>query len=151
MAKTVSEHWTTSLGVADLAAWFKETAQDRNENTGRFAKMVARGKGIEFFTPETAGDPFAAIEDQPAFSVGVTMPRGGGFRGQAEIVTLHMYVFDDGERRTVQLTTPVASAMDQFQSGRVGGVGHSAGGAKRFLRHFADMLKQRDPDARETG
>jgi hypothetical protein len=153
MAKTLSERWTSALAVDELAGWFKETAEERHAGTGRFAKMVARGKGVEFFTPDSGDDPFAAFEDQPAFAVGVTMPRGGGVSGQAELVTLHMYVADLGGRRAVEFTAPVASAMDHFNAGRTrtGRIGHSAGSGKKFIRHFEDMLQRRDSSARKEG
>jgi hypothetical protein len=151
MAKTLSEQWTTTMSVTDLAKWFRSTAEERHAGTGRFARAVARGKGVEFFTPDRGDDPFAAVDEQPAFTAGVTMPRGGGFQGQAELVTLHIYVYDRGDRRAVEFAAPVATAGDQFRSGRVGGVGHTSGGAKKFLRHFAETLQQRDPGARKEG
>jgi hypothetical protein len=140
-----------ALAVNELAGWFKETAEERHSGTGRFTKMVSRAKAVEFFTPEAGDDPFAATGDQPDFSVGVTMPCGGGLVGSAEIVTLHMYVSDLGDRRAAEFVAPVASMGDMWRSGDARGTGHGAGSAKKFLRHFEDMLKRRDSSARREG
>jgi hypothetical protein len=60
-------------------------------------------QGFSYFRP--TADEFAALDDDPAaFEIGVTIPtmsftNGGG-------VTLHMYVWDRGDHRHVQLVSP---------------------------------------------
>lgn len=76
MPKTITEDWTTALSVKELAGLFRENAESRYANTGRFTKLVSKAKGLEFFTPK-GDDPFAIIGQTPAFAIGVSMPLGG--------------------------------------------------------------------------
>jgi hypothetical protein len=148
MSKIVSQEWRTTLTVAELAKWFKATARERYDSVGRAAKLVARGSGVELFTPR-AGDSFGAFETQPDSSIGARMPRGGRFGGSAESMTLYMYVTESGGARIARFALPVASMMDQLLAGarRERPVGHSANGARVLLDHFARMLLASDPQA----
>lgn len=155
MTKVIGQQFTTALTVSDLAAFFKSTAQARYDSLGRASRMALKGRGVEFFTPEADDDPFAQFEERPAFAVGVTMPRGGSFVGSAEPVTLHMYVTERGDRRAVEFTLPVSSAMDRLKDGQRGfraatrdPLGHSNKGAGVILDYFSQELLARDRAAK---
>jgi hypothetical protein len=148
MASDIGEQWTSALTVAELAAWFKAAVEVRNSGIGWSAKLVSKGGKPEFFTPKQGDDPFARFGPRPAFTVGVTMPRGGKFSGSGERVTIHMYVTDAGERRHVDFYCPVAGVMDQWREGSMTNlVGHSKKASKVILRYFTDELQMQDDTA----
>lgn len=97
----------TNANVQEIARAFREAAESEYQGSGarKFADKAMGGKTgskFGFFTPDAGDDPFAQLEEQPDFSVGVKMP-AGGFVSGAQPVTVHLYVVDNGSSRHVEL------------------------------------------------
>lgn len=150
MADVIRETWSTTLSVRDLAGWFKSVAEARYNSLGFMTKKLYnkayKVNGVEFFTPQPANDPFAVLDDVPAFAAGATMPRGGSGRNNEEPVTVHIYLAEFGDHRTVQFVLPLLSRAERWK-----GNGHSQKAAEVVLRHFRDQLVGRDRGAVKLG
>ncbi|HEX5495684.1 MAG TPA: hypothetical protein VFX70_14025 [Mycobacteriales bacterium] len=70
-----------------------------------FGAKVAGNDQSGFFTP-TDDSPFSMLnDDKPDFAVGILIPRfSGAVRGN--VYALHMYVWDRGDVREVELFSP---------------------------------------------
>lgn len=109
-------HVATQLDTRDLAEIFQETTQEIYGIGGKLGsfKRIIKGQAstsIEYYTPRD-DSPFSSLDtDKATFTVGVSIPKfsstGGGD------VTLHMYVWDRGDHREVELLAPytVGSAI----------------------------------------
>lgn len=99
----------TGLSVKECAALFEQKASARLRRPDAvLGKLIARMMGKDqsgFFTP-TDDSPFSALDDDmPDFSVGVLIPRAyESARGNT--LALHMYVWDRGGVREVELASP---------------------------------------------
>ncbi len=127
---------TTSLTTEELGEIFKSQTRAMYGIGGKLGhgirSMTSLGSdGFGYFSPTE--DPFAARDDQPtAFAIGCTIPtmsytNGGG-------VTLHMYVWDEGGHRHVELVAP---------HGMVNGASKS----KKRLRRLVSAIQARDASA----
>ncbi|WP_172639422.1 hypothetical protein [Streptomyces tailanensis] len=98
---------------------------------GAAAKLMGNDQS-GFFTP-TDDSPFASLDnDPPDFMVGVFVPKfGGGGTGNGTAV--HMYVWDRGTSRSVELYAP---------HGFTGGM-H----ARKLITKVADAFTDADPKA----
>lgn len=107
--RTKSAQVRTGLSVRECAALFEREASARMRRPGAVlgrlgAKMAGKDQS-GFFTP-TDDSPFSALDDDsPDFSVGILIPRfSGGVQGNTH--ALHMYVWDRGDARQVELVSP---------------------------------------------
>jgi hypothetical protein len=138
--KFVSSTWTSSLTAKELADFFRTTSEAIFGTTSRrFAAAVpgrfSAGK-MTFFTPQDAADdPFSQFAAQPVFSVGVQGPQGG-MLGGAQLVAIHMYVYEDGPARKVVFSAPYE--LPAITKGKAGD----------HVRRYAEALTQRDSRAR---
>jgi hypothetical protein len=125
---------STSLTTQDLGVLFKETTTAMHGVAGKVAhvgRSMSRHatKGFGYYRPH--GDEFSVLDDDLAtFEIGVHLPTFSGTNGGG--VTLHMYVWDRGDHREVQLVTPH-------------GVISGASKSKRRLRQFVEAIQQHDP------
>jgi len=138
--KSVSTTWTASLTPRELADFFRETSEAIFSTGARRFLSAVPGRGtagkMRFFTPQDDGSPFSQFDEATAFSVGVQGPQGGVING-AMLVTVHMYVFEDGPSRRVDFAAP----YDRINS--------SKNRASEHVRRFGEALAVRDPQARE--
>ncbi|MFG1808381.1 hypothetical protein [Streptomyces sp. NPDC049040] len=99
---------STTLTVKQCAEVFREGASQARgigSMLGGIAAKVAGNDQSGFFTP-TDNSPFAALDDDPpAFSVGALIPKfSAGAQGNG--TAIHMYVWDRGATRAVELFSP---------------------------------------------
>lgn len=125
--------FATSLSVKECADLFRQGWQTTRRTTARLTEMLDKvsGHGLaDFYTP-TSDDPFASVDGVPDFSVGVQVLGGiGGIRAGG--TPIHMYVFEGGERREVQLVSTYSVT---------GGIG-----AARVVRRFLEQFQGADPN-----
>jgi hypothetical protein len=97
----------TRLTVQQCASVFRESAGSAGVGgtIGGLAAKVMGNDNSGFYTP-TDDSPFSALDgDKPTFMVGVFVPKfNGGGRGNG--TNLHMYVWDRGGFRYVELVAP---------------------------------------------
>ncbi|GAB3810408.1 hypothetical protein [Micromonospora zhanjiangensis] len=126
------------MSVKDCAAVFQEAAaaaRGFGAALGGFAARVNRKDNSGFFTP-TDNSPFSSLDDdKPAFAVGVGIPKFNA-GAQGNVGTLHMYVWDRGDFREVQLFSPHG----------LGGGMHSA----KLIRKAIDTFRAADQSAKIT-
>jgi len=98
-----SSEFSTSMSVTELSIIFRDAAESMYGAKEKLARFVRRLESIKYFTPRET--PFDALDDdKEKFSVGVTFPKFSGTGGG--VVTLHMYVWDRGDVREVELYSP---------------------------------------------
>jgi len=99
-----SLEFKTSLSVKQCGEGFQSAIVDGrglSSKIGGFTAKLIGGKALNFYTPEN-DSPFAVLDDdQPAFSVGVAVPRANGAHQHG--TNVHLYVWDRGSHREVAL------------------------------------------------
>jgi hypothetical protein len=124
-------HVLTTLTTQDLGNIFKTSTKSGWGVSSRLRRAGHGSDALGFYKP--LSDELVSTDDDPAtLQLGVHIPtlsraNGGG-------VTLHMYVWDRGSHRQVQLLTP---------PGKIGGVTKS----RRCLRRVVDAIRKHDPAA----
>ncbi len=124
-----SVEFETQLSVRDCGQRFQTGILSGRGWSSRIGGITAKmmgGQSLTFYTPEDAS-PFAALNpDQPAFSVGVAVPKAQG--AHANGTNVHMYVWDRGAHRDVALwahhslaggghaTQLIGAVQSQFES-----------------------------------
>lgn len=122
----------TDLTLSDMEAVFRRIAKVIRTPFSRLGETAARvnNRSVDFgfYTPDET--PFTSLDDDPPkFTVGFTY--GAGFTGQfGNFRTMHMYVWDRGEKREVHLYVPHSFA----------GAAH----AKRSLRQAFEVFQKAD-------
>jgi hypothetical protein len=92
---------------------------------------------MAFFTPRNVADnSFSQFENEPDFSVGVQGPQGGAIGG-AQLVAIHMYVYNNGPVRKVVFSVPYG--LPTITKGKAGD----------HLRRYTEALAKWDGQARE--
>lgn len=128
----------TGLTVKQCAEVFRIGAKDARGIGSMIGGMGAKLTGKDqsgFFTP-TDNSPFASLDDDPPeFRVGVFVPKfGAGAQGNGTAV--HMYVWDRGTARTVELYSPHG----------IGGGMH----ARKLVTKITEAFTDADPRVRVT-
>ncbi|MGI9003621.1 MAG: hypothetical protein ACR2GH_18540 [Pseudonocardia sp.] len=125
---------TTNLALSEMETVFRQIAKAIRTPLSRLGEMGARvnKRSVEFgfYTPSET--PFTSLDDDPPdFTVGLTY--GAGFTGQfGNFRTMHMYVWNRGEKREVHLHVPHSFT----------GAAH----AKRSLRKGFEVFQKSDSD-----
>jgi hypothetical protein len=92
----------TALSVRECGQRFQSGIINGRGFSSRLGGLYAKalgGESLTFYTPQD-NSPFAGLnEDQPAFSVGVAVPRAQA--AHANGTNIHMYVWDRGGHRDV--------------------------------------------------
>ncbi|MBY8341627.1 hypothetical protein LXH13_32430 [Streptomyces spinosirectus] len=125
----------TALSVKQCAEVFRTGAQSARGVGSVLGGVAAKVMGNDlsgYFTPDN-DSPFAALDDDPPdFSVGVFVPKFSG-GGQGNGTAIHMYVWDRGTTRTVELFAPHG----------IGGGMH----ARKLVTKVAEAFTGADPGA----
>ncbi|MFE7760916.1 hypothetical protein [Streptomyces sp. NPDC057438] len=126
----------TSLTLKQCAEVFRVGAQKARGVGSMLGGAAAKVMGNDqsgYFTP-TDDSPFSSLDDNPPdFMVGVFVPKFGG-GGQGNGTAVHMYVWDRGTTRSVELYAP---------HGLTGGM-H----ARKLITKVADAFNAADPHVR---
>ncbi len=124
--------FSTTVTIKACADLFRQGHQSTRGTTARLTELLDKAgrQGLaEFYTP-TDDDPFASVDGVPDFSVGVQILGGiGGVRAGG--TPIHMYVFEHGSHRQVQLVSTYTIT---------GGTG-----AARVVRRFLEQFQGADP------
>jgi hypothetical protein len=128
----------TTLTLKQCAEAFRVGAQKARGVGSMLGGAAAKVMGNDqsgYFTP-TNDSPFASLDDNPPdFTVGVFVPKfGGGGTGNGTAV--HMYVWDRGTTRSVELYAP---------HGLTGGM-H----ARKLVDRVSEAFTEADPGVRVT-
>jgi hypothetical protein len=123
----------TSLETKDLADLFRDFCATKYGLAGKFGGWL-RGQGLNFYTPQGGDDPFEKLEaadSAPAFSAGASIPKFNKLGGGG--TTVHIYVWDEGNRRRVRFYSP-----------------HSITGlatSKQFVEGLTKLVSSADPSS----
>jgi hypothetical protein len=93
----------TPLSVSDCGHRFRAGIVNGRGLSARIGGVTAKlmgGDSLTWYTPD-AGSPFEALDESPAFSVGVGVPKAQG--AHLHGTNVHMYVWDRGSHRDVLL------------------------------------------------
>jgi hypothetical protein len=129
-----SQKINTKLSVRELRAIFQEAG---SAQLGVGKKLIgvwanARGMGNHGFYTPTVDSPSAVLEELPTFMVGIGIPKvSAGAAGNVNHV--HMYVWDRGDHREVELFTPHGLTGGAF--------------ADQRLAKFVPFFTAKDPSA----
>lgn len=97
----------TSRSTRDLANTFREAAEAAKGANAKLAsiagRMMGNGKLDDYFTP-TFDSPFDVVTGIPDFAVGTVILKFQG-GGQGNGTPIHMYVFEQGASRRVELVS----------------------------------------------
>lgn len=139
MAEVLSREWSTVLSVTALQDWFRETALAR---CGQAAHPVDRQplQKVVFFAPEEA-----PRGGRVALSVGARLPGRAGIWRYGRPATVHMHVRNVGDRRAVELRTPIASSLDRMVAALRGSRSRAQalGRSRRYCRRLLDYFEER--------
>ncbi|WP_329254838.1 hypothetical protein OG223_29130 [Streptomyces sp. NBC_01478] len=129
---------TTTLTVKQCAEVFRIGAAGARGVGSVLGGAAAKLMGNDvsgYFTP-TNDSPFSSLDDdQPDFTVGAYVPKFSG-GGQGNGTAVHMYVWDRGATRTVELYSPHG----------IGGGMH----ARKLITKVSDAFTEADPRVRVT-
>jgi hypothetical protein len=99
-----SVEFNTQLSVKECGQRFQSAILNGRGMSARIGGLTAKlmgGESLTWYTPED-NTPFARLnDDQPAFSVGVAVPKAQG--AHLHGTQVHMYVWDRGAHREVML------------------------------------------------
>lgn len=121
----------TTLSSSQCAELFKQGWQSTRGVMGRVTEAVdaVSGQGLrDFYTP--TDDAFSSFERRPDHAIGVqVLSLAGGIRAGG--TPIHMYIFEEGAAREVQLVSKYTIT---------GGIG-----AARVVRKFLSPFQVADP------
>ena len=122
----------TSMTVPQCGEAFRMAVAQARGMSSHVGGLVAKVSGNDnsgFFTPSD-NSPFSSLDsDKPTFMVGCNIPKMFN-SSQGNAATIHMYVWDRGEHRDVEFTSP---------HGMMGG-----GSAAKLVRKMIASFQQTD-------